>query len=199
MLEFLTAGAFIVGIALILLGAYSFKATTTSSEQPVEVNVPAGKFSLPVSNKGLVFLFVGLFLVWMSIDLFKEGGTLQAQSNNFFISTAYAQNHNDEGPDWVYFGYADDSNLWRYTFLKGNLQDLNTDKRSEVILKAKKDEKVFNGHYEDFHGTKFDFLSGAYPDVKSYSIKADSCIAVKEYVSVGFSKIWLRVDPVPCN
>lgn len=199
MLEFLTAGAFIVGIALILLGAYSFKTSTNTSTQPVEVDVPSGKFSLPVSNKGLVFLFVGLFLVWMSIDLFKEGGTLQSHYSDFFISTAAADNHSDDGPDWVYFGHAGSQDLWHYSFKKGTFQALSSGKLNQVILEAKTDEKIFNDHYKDFHGTKLDFISGDYPDVKSYSVQAGSCLAVDEYVSVGFSKIWLKVRIVPCQ
>lgn len=188
-----------LGIAFLLCGLASlvFGSKRSSKSQKFEFSVFPPKYSGPYSAS--IFLcLVGLVLLYLAYNVVTQGGVPDQQSYGLWISSGHAQTSTRE-PDartgWVYFGHESSPKSWNFKILGGGYRDLY-EQRAGVVIKALRAVKIREDHFGSFTGTVFGFLSPE-PRVAGTMVTG-TCAVPEEIVSVGFSKIWVKVKPVAC-
>ena len=120
--------------------------------------------------------------------------------NPVFTTEAFAQ----EGRSgWVYFGYAKNSDLWNFRIIRPasassahylSSLDVFSINNEQVVVQALKEMNVRERPFGTFTGTILNILTPAPPIIPDTSIAIDNCYEVLDSRSVGFSKIWLKIN-----
>lgn len=185
----------ISGFTLLIFGRKTTPRGEDSSR--IEFKIAGQALSVPF-QVNIILCIIGALLLYLTFDFYSNGGEPDGTSGLAFATAAYAQEPAAEKSakeGWAYFGYEKDPELWNFDFVKGNIDQLNTGEKG-IILKSKKDVKIWENHFGNLTGTVLNFLSPA-PKVIG-KIPAATCLQVIESKSVGFSKIWIKIKVVSC-
>jgi hypothetical protein len=180
------------GVAIIAFGSNGniIGGKIVLSLKPLQVQLPY--------SAGFVICLVGLSLIYIVFNVVMKGGVPEQYRTGLWISSVHAQTSTRKPvapPGWVYFGPEGSPKLWNFTFVRGDYSDLHEQKPG-VVLKALRDVNIRGHHFGSFTGTVLGFLSPEPPVLGT--IPKGKCAVPEEFVSVGFSKIWVKVTPEAC-
>jgi len=188
-----------LGIAVILCGVpiIVFGSNKSLIGGEIVFSLKPLRVRLPYSA-GIFLCLVGVVLLFLAHNVVTQGGVPEQHGSGLWISSAHAQTTTRKPlapPGWVYFGPEGSPKLWNFEILGGGYRELY-EQRPGVVLKALRDVNVREDHFGSFTGTILGFLS---PEPRVLGIMTTgTCALPEEIVSVGFSKIWVKVKPVAC-
>lgn len=191
------AGLFILsGISLIVFGEKTKPPGAKAAR--IEIKIGNQTISLPY-QVNIALCILGIVLLFLTFDLYKNSGIPpQQESALSIIGRAYADDTTDEqlaDKGWVYFGYEKNPESWNFEILNGSFEDMIAGKKG-IVLKSTRKMNVRENHYGNFTGTVLNFISPA-PKVIG-ELPTGSCSLVTDVKSVGFSKIWIKIEPHQC-
>ena len=136
---------------------------------------------------GIVCIVIGAILLWFAGDLAINGGQdRQGASALALVPTAAAEENMPNQKGWV---YAPEGS---FTGLQGN-------SIGERFMQAQRRSlPLRESYFDDFTGTLVGKLLGyVEPDVVG-QVTRGNCVKVEEDRTVGFGKVWMKVEKVDC-
>ena len=181
----------ITGFSLMIFGRKTIPDGTNSAR--IEVEIFGQSLSVPY-QVNIVLCIIGALLLFLTFNLYNNAGSPSALLT---INQAYAQPLETQpaNSEWVYFGYEKDPKLWNFEILNGSFNDLIS-RQQGIILRSTKNMNIREEHFGNFTGTIVNFLTPA-PKVIG-QLPAGSCVLVTDFKSVGFSKIWVKIELYQC-
>lgn len=182
----------VAGLALVIFGT---KVKLTTQSPRIEINIAGHTISMPY-NVSLVVCGIGVLLLFLVFDLSKGGAATTTGMN--LIASAYAQDTQKTGiakTGWVYLGHERYPGEWNFQILGGSYSDL-AKKPDSVKLKTLKTTPIRANHFGSLTGTWMGFISPVPAQVGI--LEPDSCAQPEEWVSVGLSKVWLKIQLIAC-
>ena len=136
---------------------------------------------------GIGCIAIGAILLWFAGDLAINGGQdRQGSSALALVPTAAAEENKPKQEGWVYAP-------------EGSFTGLQGSSIGERIMRAqRRSVPLRESYFDDFTGTFVGKLLGyAEPDVVG-QLTRGNCVKVEEDRTVGFGKLWMKVEKVEC-
>lgn len=190
--------AILIGFGVMCLSM--FKLWKPSPEcQEHRITLPFGIEFQGCSIWGAIF-FGGLLLLAVGLGLNSGGTDNYAGAFNapsFFINSAYAANDEQlctSESGWVFMGTGAYSKKWWFVQEHGSVPGDVGVLSNPLIMKSEDKRNLREDHYSTFTGTIVGRLFRVKPPKVICVIKKNQRVDVKEFVSVGRSRIWARVE-----
>jgi hypothetical protein len=190
--------AILIGFGVMCLSM--FKLWKPSPEcQEHRITLPLGIEFQGCSIWGAIF-FGGLLLLAVGLGLNSGGADNSigaADAPSLFLSSAYAINDEQlctSESGWVYMGTGEYSKKWWFVEERGSVPSDVGVLSNPLIMKSEDKRNLREDHYSTFTGTIMGRLFGVQPPKIICVMKKGQLVDVKEFVSVGRSRIWARVE-----
>lgn len=211
----LTAVPFFLGVLSFLLGTllffWSMWNPTRIQLTGIELTWRDLKMKVPVFFPAIAFLLCGLFLIYVALAFYKDGG--KEKSNPSLVDTSYSSlafaqmppvsvggtstaAPSDRNEGWVYLGPAHDPTQWNF--------DVDNPERGETkiepgdIARAKRNMPLRTNHFKALTGTELGRVLGFKEPKKIGVVPMDACVIVKDQARVAISELWLEVQREDC-
>jgi len=179
----------LLGTGLIVLGGWLLLRKRKHRESgAMKIRTPLMSFEFTGEGaSGIACIVVGVILLGFAADLAIHGGQdRQGSSALALVPTAVAEEHKWKQKGWVYVP-------------EGSFTGLQGSSIGERIMQAQRQSvPLRESYFDDFTGTLVGRLLGyAEPDVVG-QVTHGNCVKVEEDRTVGFGKVWMKVEKVEC-
>jgi len=185
----------VAGFLLMLLGEKRVPDGKNSAR--IEVDIAGQSLSVPY-QMNIILCIIGALLLFLTFNLYKNSGSPGQMGALPFLQQAYAQTSPKSQlskPGWAYFGYEKNPESWNFEILNGTFEDLLS-RKNKIVLKSKKEMNIREKHFGNFTGTILNFLTPAPKVIEQLPV--GSCVRVTDMKSIGFSKIWIKIESHQC-